>query len=84
MRENFRFKSFDIYTLGVNPKYILLPTELSLFYLFHQRKTLKIMKNAFYFTERAPFVLEIFKFWYFPVLLFLPHSAIVEFTGKAN
>ena len=30
------------------------------------------MKNVFYFTEKVPFVLKIFKFLYFP----LPHSPL--------
>ena len=37
---------------------------------------LKTMKNAFYFIEKALFVLEIFKFLYFHLPLFFSLSAI--------
>ena len=42
------------------------------------------MKNAFYFSENATFVLETFKFLYFlPPLLFVL-SAIAEMFGESD
>ena len=40
------------------------------------------MKNAFYYTEKAHFVLQILKFLYF--LSFSPQSVVVEFTGEID
>ena len=41
---------------------------------FHQKKKTfkKIIKNAFYFTKKDPFVVEVFKFLYSPLHFFFP------------
>ena len=49
---------------------------LSSFHFTPNDSPLKIMKNVFYFIQKAPFVLEIFKFLYFHLPLFSPLSAI--------
>ena len=40
---------------------------------FHQKKTFKkIIKSAFYFTKKRPFVVEVFNFLYSPLHFFFP------------
>ena len=46
------------------------------FLLFQQMTVLQKLKDAFYFIEKALFILEIFKFLYFPLPLFFSLSAI--------
>ena len=49
---------------------------LSNFYFQPNDNPSKTMKNVFYFIEKALFVLEIFKFFYFRLPLFFSQSAI--------
>ena len=49
---------------------------LSNFYFSPNDSPSKTMKNVFYFIQKALFVLEIFKFFYFRLPLFFPLSVM--------
>ena len=70
----FRLSSFgkSLFDKPDNVKLVLAN-----FIHFTKRDLLKIMANAFYFTEKAHFVLKIFKFLFFHLFLFFPLLAIV-------
>ena len=50
--------------------------------MFHKKNCLKNSEKWFSFTDKAVFVLEIFKFLYLPFSFFFPLSAIAEFLKK--
>ena len=63
---------------------LILKACVCYFNILPQKKALKNCKNAFYFTKKAIFVLEIFKFLYFSLPYFFLLLAITEFIGNAD
>ena len=66
-RQPFHFKFHFKYFKGCLPQILLGPFLNTLTHIFHQKKVLKEYEKYFLFTEKSLFVLEIFKFLYFPL-----------------
>ena len=68
-------------TTAFTLKKIIFKGYICSFIYFPRKKVLKIMKKAFHFIEKALLTLEVFKFWYFPIPLISPLSALLD-IGK--
>ena len=64
--------------------FFILNLGLTVFVYFTKKKHLKKYGKSFYFPEKAPLVLEIFKCLYFRLPLFSPLPVIAEFMEEAE
>ena len=54
------------------------------FYFCHQNKTFNKLEKILFFIKKAPFVLKIFKFLYFPLPLFFRFLVIADFIEEVD